>query len=174
MRVILATMVEYRLLLFLTIGQVLKTLWHFEILTWEPKMCNILKTTDCRVKWTKIFDSWNCICRVLFIYNSLNSVWGNSVHFGKFADVKIFKRLLLFQFLFNFNQTLWKAWWSEGNTGSSFYWWSENLKGLATLWQNITSATLPLAIMKLSWIHVAKGQAEGLLLSYILASIFTK
>ncbi len=27
------TMVEYRLLLFLPIGQVLKILWHFEILT---------------------------------------------------------------------------------------------------------------------------------------------
>ncbi len=37
-----ATMVEYRLSLFLAIGQVLKILWHFEILTWEsmgkPKM----------------------------------------------------------------------------------------------------------------------------------------
>ena len=31
----LATMVEYRLSLFLAIDQVLKILWHFEILTWE-------------------------------------------------------------------------------------------------------------------------------------------
>ena len=46
----LATMVEYRLLLFLAIGQVLKILWHFEIFTWEsmgkPKMWNISKMCD--------------------------------------------------------------------------------------------------------------------------------
>ncbi len=29
-------MVEYSLLLFLAIGQVLEILWHFEMLTWEP------------------------------------------------------------------------------------------------------------------------------------------
>ena len=31
----LATMAEYRLLLCLAIVQVLKNVWHFEILTWE-------------------------------------------------------------------------------------------------------------------------------------------
>ena len=50
----LATMLEYTLLLFLAIGQVLKYFWHFEILTWEsmgqPKMWNILKTPDRRAK----------------------------------------------------------------------------------------------------------------------------
>ena len=53
-------MVEYRLSLFLAIGQVLKILWHFEILTWEsmgkPKMWNISKTANRRAKRTKIWD----------------------------------------------------------------------------------------------------------------------
>ncbi len=31
----LVAMVEYRQLYFLAIGLVLKTLWHFAILTWE-------------------------------------------------------------------------------------------------------------------------------------------
>ncbi len=50
----LATMVKYRLSLFLAIGQVLKILWHFQILTWElvgkPKMCNISKKANRRAK----------------------------------------------------------------------------------------------------------------------------
>ena len=54
-------MVEYSLLLFVAIGQVLTILWHFEILTWgvngKPKMWNISKTADHRVKRTKIWDS---------------------------------------------------------------------------------------------------------------------
>ena len=53
-------MVEHRLLLSLAIGQVLKILWHFQILTWEsmakPKMWNISKTTDRRAKRTKIWS----------------------------------------------------------------------------------------------------------------------
>ena len=48
------TMGKCRLLLYLAIGQVLQSLWHFEILTLEstgePKMWNISKTTDCRAK----------------------------------------------------------------------------------------------------------------------------
>ena len=48
-----ATMVEYRLWLFLVIGQLLKILWHFEILSWgsmgKPKMWNISKAVNCRV-----------------------------------------------------------------------------------------------------------------------------
>ena len=56
----LATMVEYRLLLFLAIGQFLKQ-DVAEILTWESmgksKMWNISKTADRRAKLTKIWDS---------------------------------------------------------------------------------------------------------------------
>ncbi len=58
----LASMVEYRLLLVLTIDQFLKILWHFEILTWKsmgkPKMWNIPKTVDRSVKRTKVWESW--------------------------------------------------------------------------------------------------------------------
>ncbi len=57
----LATMVKYRLLLFLAIDQGLKILWHFEILRLKsmgkPKMWNIAKMADRRAKWTKIWDS---------------------------------------------------------------------------------------------------------------------
>ncbi len=52
-------MVEY--LLFLAVGQVLKILWHFEILIWESigktKMLNNLKTGDRSAKKMKILDS---------------------------------------------------------------------------------------------------------------------
>ena len=55
----LLTIGECRLLLFLTTGQVLQNLWHFEILTLEslgkPKMWNISKTTDRIAK--RIIDS---------------------------------------------------------------------------------------------------------------------
>ncbi len=54
-------MVESRLSLFLAIGQVLKILWHFEILTLEsmgkPKMWNISKAANHRAKWNKIWVS---------------------------------------------------------------------------------------------------------------------
>ncbi len=54
----LATMVEYSLLLFLAIDQLLTILWHFEILTLEsigkPNVWNISKTHDRKVKRTKI------------------------------------------------------------------------------------------------------------------------
>ncbi len=57
-RTLLATMVEYRLSLFLAIGHVLKILWHFQISTYEstgkPKMLNISKTADGRAKQMKI------------------------------------------------------------------------------------------------------------------------
>ncbi len=57
----LATIVEYRLSLLLAIAQVLKNLWHFEILTWEsmgkPKMLNISKMANRIAKRIKIWDS---------------------------------------------------------------------------------------------------------------------
>ena len=80
---ILATMVEYRLLLFLAIGKFLKILWHFEILTWEsmkkPKMGNISKTADRRAKRTKIWDLglYSALCQVLLMPDSLSLVWGS-------------------------------------------------------------------------------------------------
>ena len=54
----LATMVQYKLSLFLAISQVLKILWHIEILTWEsmekPTMWNISKMANHRAKRRKI------------------------------------------------------------------------------------------------------------------------
>ena len=52
---------EYRLLLFLAIGQVLKILWYFESLKWETmeksSTYNILKRADQSVKQMNIWDS---------------------------------------------------------------------------------------------------------------------
>ncbi len=57
----LATMVEYRLLLFLAIGQSFKhfvALWNFNMgVNGKPKMWNISKTDDRRAKRAKIWDS---------------------------------------------------------------------------------------------------------------------
>ncbi len=50
----LLTIEEWRLLLFLAIGQILQNLWYFEILTleslWKPKMWDISKTAGHRAK----------------------------------------------------------------------------------------------------------------------------
>ncbi len=86
----LAAMVEYRLSLFLAIGQVLKMLWHFEILRKESMgnlKCGISQ------KWLIIERNGQkfatrCttvhICRVLLMPDSLSLVWGHSLHFAKF------------------------------------------------------------------------------------------
>ena len=55
----------------------------------NPKMCNILKTTDRRAKWTKLWDSGRgyysaYICRVLLMPDSLSLVCGHLVHFAIF------------------------------------------------------------------------------------------
>ncbi len=60
----LATMVEYRMLFFLGIGQFLKIVRYYEILP-QPsvgKSLNVyyLKTTGRRAKQMKIWDLWSC------------------------------------------------------------------------------------------------------------------
>ncbi len=85
----LATMVEYRPSLFLVIGQVLKMLWHFEILTWEsmekPKMW-ILSQKRLIVERNGQNFGTRCttvhICRILLMPDSLSLVWGHSMHFA--------------------------------------------------------------------------------------------
>ncbi len=57
-------------------------------------MCNILKTPDCRVKRMKIWGTridMYCICEVLFMPDSLSSVWVHSVHFAKFPMLRFSK-----------------------------------------------------------------------------------
>ncbi len=81
-------MLEYRLLhiLFLAIGQVLKILWHFEILNWEnPKICNILKTADLSVKRLKIWKPGV----VSFHVRSFEFSLGSFGVLCKIPDVKI-------------------------------------------------------------------------------------
>ena len=101
----LATMVEYRLSLYLTISQVLKKLCYFEILTWEsvgkPKMSNISKTANRRAKWTKMWDSGTTvqICKVLLMPDSLSLVWADSVHFAKFLILQFLKLSSSLKFL---------------------------------------------------------------------------
>ncbi len=56
----------------------------------------------------------NCIVRrVLFMFDSLSSVWRHSVHFTKFSMARFFKTLFLPHFSSNFNQTFWKVWESD-------------------------------------------------------------
>ncbi len=75
---------------FLPIGQVLKILWHFEILTCESmgkrKMWNISKTVNCRAKRMKILESLGALCKII-------------------SDSTIFETLLLQQFSLDFIQT---------------------------------------------------------------------
>ena len=68
----------------------------------------------------------NCMCRVLFRSDSEFSL-GSFGSLCKLSDVELFKRLPPPQFSFNFNQTLWKVWYSEGNTG---YYFLDNLPNL--------------------------------------------
>ena len=85
----LATMVKYRLSLFLAIGEVLQILWHFEILTWE--LMGKPKIEIYRKRLIVERNGWKFgtrattvhICRVPWIHDSLNLVWGHSVHFAK-------------------------------------------------------------------------------------------
>ncbi len=97
----LPTMVEYRLSLFLAIGQVL---WHFEILTCEsmgkPKMWILSR------KWLIVERNGRnfgtrCttvhICRILLMPDSLSLIWGHSVHFAKLSILQ-FLTLLHSQF----------------------------------------------------------------------------
>ena len=65
------------------------------------------------------FQNVTQIASVLFMSDRLSSPWGHSVHFAKCPSVKIFNRLLLPQLASNFNQILWKVWYSRENT--SYY-----------------------------------------------------
>ncbi len=82
----LATMRQCRLLLFLAIDfyKFCGTLKFSLRSQWEnPKICNILKTADRKATRTKIFVTLgpkNCLCRVLFVSDSLSLVWGHWVH----------------------------------------------------------------------------------------------
>ncbi len=91
-------------------------LWNFALGNY--KMRDILKTAGCRVKRMNMWGSWSW--ELLYVgYFSGLVIWVQFGAFGtlcKISDVKTFKRILLLQFWSNFNQTLWKAWWSGGNT----------------------------------------------------------
>ncbi len=73
---------KYRSLPFLAISQELKTLWHFEILTWEltgnHKMWNIWKKADRRLKQN---ENWRlAVLGTPYVeYLSVQVIW---VHFG--------------------------------------------------------------------------------------------
>ena len=89
----------------------LKNLWNFNMEEWENlKMLNILKTADHRAKGIQMWDSSYelHIYRVLFMSDSLISVWGHSVHFSKFPMLR-FSKGYCSQFSSYFNQTLWKV-----------------------------------------------------------------
>ncbi len=78
------------------------------------KTWNIWKTAGRRANGWKFGTRGprNSLCRVLFGSGRLSSVWGSIGALCKISDVKIFKRLLVPPFSSDFNQTLWKVWWS--------------------------------------------------------------
>ncbi len=94
----------YRLSLFLAIAQVLKLLWHFEILTWgsmgKPKMWNISKTANHRAKRMKIWDSgsYSAYVEGTFIARFLEFGLGSFGALCKISNFTTFKTQLLFQF----------------------------------------------------------------------------
>ncbi len=72
-------------------------------------MCTILKKADHIIErnGSKFGTRGprNCMCRVLFMSDYLNSVWGHSASaLCKIFNVKLIKRLLLPMFSSNFNQ----------------------------------------------------------------------
>ena len=81
---------EYKVINVLAICKKIKNLWHFEILHGSQ-----WKILTCPISWKRLIVERNggtfgihrpmyCICRVLFISDSLSSVWRHSVHFAKF------------------------------------------------------------------------------------------
>ena len=87
----LATMVEYRLLPFLAIGQIW---WHFEILIWES-----MEKQKYGISRKRLIVEWSGqkfgtrgpkvhICRVRLMPDFLSLVWGHSVHFTNFPILR--------------------------------------------------------------------------------------
>ncbi len=93
----LATMVDYRVSLVLAIGQVLKMLWDFEILTWESVgnlTCGISRKKLIVERIRRTFGTRGHtvhIWRVLLMPNFLSLVWGHSAHFANFLILQILK-----------------------------------------------------------------------------------
>ena len=58
-------------------------------------MLNILKSPDRRAKRVKMCGPKNFICRVLFMSDSLSSVWDHLMHICKIFHFKIFRRHIM-------------------------------------------------------------------------------
>ncbi len=128
---------------------IFKLLWHFEILTWQslqwenPKMCNILKIVDRRVKLMKLWDlrSQELHMQGTFRVRSFEFSLGLFGALCKISDVKIIKRLLLPQF----------------SSRLFFSLYLPNCQSICHFQDKL--ATLPVYI-NLCWFHQAKGQAD--------------
>ncbi len=98
---------EYKVINVLLICQKLKK----NVALWTFNMGVNGKILKCAISWKRLIverneKKWNSGSYVMSDY--LSSVWGHLVHFAKCAMLKIFKRLLLPQFLFSFNQNCYK------------------------------------------------------------------
>ncbi len=105
---------DFKQMLAMTfIGNLPKITNNMALKIWHPKMCNILKMTNRRVKRMKNLGLV-VLCTVLSGYVGYFScliLWVQLRSFGalcKRPDVNIFKRLLLPQFSFNFIQSLYR------------------------------------------------------------------
>ncbi len=103
---------EYKLLLFLAMGKVLKHLWYFEIvIIW---MCNILKTSDRRAKLIKLETRFSRNYCTYVGYFSCLIPW--------------------VQFSSDLSQTLWGHWVPWWNTSCHFSWhWAKFYKNCGRL-----------------------------------------
>ncbi len=86
-------------------------------------MCNILKTADRKAKKVKIVTRGhrNSIFRVLFMSNSLRSIWGHSVYFANFRCYDFQKSTALTVFIRFQPNFLQKECHRGGGGGTGYY-----------------------------------------------------
>ncbi len=96
-------------------------------------------------------------CTVIFVSDSLTSVWGQSVHLQKFPVLR-FSSLLLSQFSSNFNQTLKKTC-NRAKYRLTFLAICQILKAYGTLKRSYISCITAIIPKAICWFHVAKGEA---------------
>ncbi len=137
----LATMGEYRLLLFLAIGQIKKKI----VALWNFNMGVNGKIMKCAIPWkwpTMERNGWkfgtrslrNSLCRVLFRSGHSSSLWGHSVHFAKFPMLRLSKGCRSY----SFHPISTKLYGKHGNQGGmqviTFFGDLPKIKNFMALW----------------------------------------
>ncbi len=113
------------------------------LLTWEsvgkPKMWNISKTADRRVKWPNIWESGFYSADMYSTFHApffefgLNLVWGHSGHFAKFPILR-FSRHYSFNSLHQNSTKRHTKYYNLGLIWAITFWWSAKNYKMMTLW----------------------------------------